>query len=162
MLFRSNDFTGNALPQGSLSFSPLETQKTITVQVAGDLVIEQDETFSLSLLNPVGATLKTGGPAASISKTASGGYGVTDYNYVVSSGGGIFLLSYNMAAIPDQAEIYVNNNLAASTNGFVSGTGSISVSGSQLKDNDVIRVRITGNDSATFWTYSVNYTGLVS
>ena len=44
----ANDFTGGVLPSGSGTFATGETTKTITINVAGDLDIETDETFTLS------------------------------------------------------------------------------------------------------------------
>ncbi|MCR5875230.1 family 16 glycosylhydrolase [Phenylobacterium sp. J426] len=51
------DFTGGARPGGTLTFSPGETSKVITVNVAGDTTVEPDETFTVTLSNPSGATL---------------------------------------------------------------------------------------------------------
>jgi len=45
---------------GTLSFKPGETAKTITVSVIGDLSIEPDETLTLTLANPVKATIADG------------------------------------------------------------------------------------------------------
>jgi hypothetical protein len=42
---------------GQLAFAPGEASKTIAVPVSGDTVVEADETFSLTLSNPVNATL---------------------------------------------------------------------------------------------------------
>ena len=46
------DFTGNALPAGTLTFAQGQTSQTITVQVAGDTTVEPDEGFTLTLSNP--------------------------------------------------------------------------------------------------------------
>lgn len=46
-----------AAAAGSVSFAPLETTKTITVSVQGDVVIERDETFTVNLTNASGATI---------------------------------------------------------------------------------------------------------
>jgi len=45
--------------RGSVTFKPGETSKTIDVRVAGDKRVEQNETFTISLSNPVGLTLGT-------------------------------------------------------------------------------------------------------
>ena len=45
------DFTGGVFPSGTLNFAPSETVKTITVNVAGDLLAEQNETFTVTLAN---------------------------------------------------------------------------------------------------------------
>ncbi len=55
----ATDFTGGTLPSGTVSFAAGETSKTITINVAGDTTIESDETFTVRLSNPSGATLGT-------------------------------------------------------------------------------------------------------
>lgn len=60
------DFLGGVFPSGVLSFAATETTKTITVQVNADLVPEGDETFVVTLSNPVGATLSTATATATI------------------------------------------------------------------------------------------------
>lgn len=49
-----------AAANGTLTFNPGETSKTITVGVVADLAIEQDETLTVSLSGAVGATIATG------------------------------------------------------------------------------------------------------
>jgi Ca2+-binding RTX toxin-like protein len=52
------DFVGGVLPTGTVSFAAGETSKTVTVNVAGDTVLEPDESFSFTLSAPsAGATL---------------------------------------------------------------------------------------------------------
>ena len=58
----AGDFTGAALPTGSVSFAPGQTTQTVTVPVAGDSTVETDEGFSVTLSAPSGATI-AGGPA---------------------------------------------------------------------------------------------------
>ena len=49
------DYT--AIPLTTLTFSPGQTAKALTVKVRGDVEDEDDETFLISLSSPVGATL---------------------------------------------------------------------------------------------------------
>ena len=49
-----------AAANGTLTFNPGETSKTISVGVAADLAIEQDETITVTLSGAVGATIATG------------------------------------------------------------------------------------------------------
>jgi Ca2+-binding RTX toxin-like protein len=44
---------------GTLTFNPLETSKTVSVEVTGDNLFELDETFKLNLSNAVNATIGT-------------------------------------------------------------------------------------------------------
>lgn len=61
-----DDFLGQVLPGGSVTFAPGETSKTITVQARGDTLQERSETFLVSLSNPSnGGTLAAGKNTAS-------------------------------------------------------------------------------------------------
>lgn len=57
------DFTSAT---GTLSFKPGETSKTIQVTVIGDTSFEPDETFTVTLSNPVNATIGTGSATGTI------------------------------------------------------------------------------------------------
>ncbi len=48
----TGDLAGGSFPSGTLSFSPGEVSKTVTVTVADDFVPEADETLTLTLSNP--------------------------------------------------------------------------------------------------------------
>ena len=48
------DFTGGALPAGTVALAPGETSRMLTVEVAGDTDVEPDEGFTLKLTNPTG------------------------------------------------------------------------------------------------------------
>jgi hypothetical protein len=45
----ANDFAGNVLPSGTVSFAAGETSKVITINVAGDSVVEGDDGFAVTL-----------------------------------------------------------------------------------------------------------------
>ncbi|MBJ7899634.1 MAG: cellulose-binding protein [Cyanobacteria bacterium RI_101] len=52
------DFVGGVLPEGTLTFAPNQTSRTIQIRVQGDSTWEPDETFRLDLFNPsAGAVL---------------------------------------------------------------------------------------------------------
>lgn len=56
----ADDFAGGVFPSGVVSFAAGETSRTVTIDVAGDLDIEGDELFDVTLLNPSGgATVGT-------------------------------------------------------------------------------------------------------
>ena len=48
------DFVGGVLPTGQVSFADGETDKTISIEVAGDFLIESNEVFTVRLSNPSG------------------------------------------------------------------------------------------------------------
>lgn len=49
-----------AAGSGALTFAPGQTSESVTVQVAGDLAFEPDETFTVSLAGPVDGTIADG------------------------------------------------------------------------------------------------------
>ncbi|MEI6257244.1 MAG: Calx-beta domain-containing protein, partial [Planctomycetota bacterium] len=53
------DFAGSVLPSDSVSFAAGEATKTITVSVSADSTVEADESFTITLSAPNGATLGT-------------------------------------------------------------------------------------------------------
>ena len=57
------DYTGSG---GSLSLAPGQTTATVQVEVVGDVVDESDEQFSVTLSDPVGATVGDAGGTATI------------------------------------------------------------------------------------------------
>jgi hypothetical protein len=81
-----SDYTATS---GSLVFGPGQTSKTIDVPVLGDTAYESDETFTLTLSNPVNATLGTAMATDTIrnddAATASPGH----YNGPITIGGNI-------------------------------------------------------------------------
>jgi predicted extracellular nuclease len=48
---------GGVLPSGTVSFADGQAERTITVQVAGDAVLENDETLTLTLSGPVNTSI---------------------------------------------------------------------------------------------------------
>jgi hypothetical protein len=58
-----NDFTATS---GTLQFSAGQTSKVVTVAVLGDTTVESDETFTVELLTPTGATLAQSKAAGTI------------------------------------------------------------------------------------------------
>ncbi|NJL14582.1 MAG: hypothetical protein HC913_17320 [Microscillaceae bacterium] len=50
---------GGTFPNGTANFAATEAQVDITIQVSGDLLIELNEDFTVTLSNPTGATITT-------------------------------------------------------------------------------------------------------
>ncbi|MFN9644989.1 MAG: S8 family serine peptidase [Cyanobacteriota bacterium] len=62
----AEDFIGQTLPGGTVTFAPGQSTKAITVQVKTDTVVESMEAFKVSLTNPSGGgTLAAGRASAS-------------------------------------------------------------------------------------------------
>ena len=49
---KPKDFAGAGFPSGEVVFAPGETEKAITIRVAGDTAVESDETFAVVLRKP--------------------------------------------------------------------------------------------------------------
>ena len=95
------DFTGGALPTGTVAFAPGETTKVITVNVAGDTVVEGNESFAVTLSDPTEditfATARATGTirnddaslsiAATVADTAEGQSGTTPFTFTVTRSG---------------------------------------------------------------------------
>jgi Ca2+-binding RTX toxin-like protein len=109
----ADDFAGGMLPTGTVTFAPGQDQQTITVNLAGDTLLEANETYLLTLSSPsagnaLGTSSATGtivnddGALLSISSgpfSAEGQSGSTPFNFTVTRGG--------------------NTSIAASVNWFV-------------------------------------------
>jgi hypothetical protein len=54
------DFVGSVLPSGSVSFAAGQTTATVTVPVKGDVTVEPNETFSVTLSGPSGVGVSLG------------------------------------------------------------------------------------------------------
>lgn len=59
----ANDFAGATFPSGTISFADGESTKTITVQIAGDTLIEPNEAFAVTLTNPSAGAIVVGAVA---------------------------------------------------------------------------------------------------
>ena len=83
------DFQNSLLPSGTLTFAAGETSKSIVVNVVGDTTTEPNETFTLTLSNPSGATLGTATASGQITNDdgSSGGGGSTTSGQVYTAAG---------------------------------------------------------------------------
>lgn len=85
---------------------------------------------------------------------------MSEHYYTIAGSGGAFTLTYEMYTFPDQADIYVNAVLVISTNGQVSGSGTLTLPSTiALQPGDKVDVVMTGTDGGTAWDYTVDYSG---
>jgi hypothetical protein len=72
---------------GSVTFSPGQTSKTVTVNVTGETAIENDETFTLTLSNPTNAILGTATGTGTIQNDDFPTLGITGGSVVEGNSG---------------------------------------------------------------------------
>jgi hypothetical protein len=87
------------------------------------------------------------------SRTESGGEGVTRNNHDLGENPGLTTISYIMYSVPDKLEVIYEGNIVASTNLFVSGTGSLTFN-YQPNHDTFCTVIVTGK-SGTDWKYTM-------
>ncbi len=101
----ASDFTANAFPAGTVNFAPGQTAAAIKIQVRGDLEVEANEGFAVSLRNAENATIGTAvaaglirnddvpppppqlAIAASSAVLAEGNSGSTPFSFTISRSG---------------------------------------------------------------------------
>ena len=116
---------------GSLTFTGSQTTQTITVTVLGDTLDENDETFSVNLSNPVGATLSDAvGIGTIVDNDLPPIISIADA--IGSEGGNVsFVVSLSTASgrpvtVNFATENAVSGNLATAGVDYTSLTGSLS------------------------------------
>ena len=85
------DYTAAA---GTLTFAPGVTTQLAHVDILGDLTVEADETFTVTLSNPIGATILDGSARGTIlddddAAPLTPGLSISDASVTESSGGGM-------------------------------------------------------------------------
>lgn len=96
----ASDFTGGAFPTGTVTFGAGEVTQTITVSVAGDSDVENDEGFTVTLSNASGTSIDTESASGSIlnddtsvsiaaadASKVEGDSGTTGFTFTVSRAG---------------------------------------------------------------------------
>uniref|UniRef100_UPI002026677E Calx-beta domain-containing protein n=1 Tax=Synechococcus sp. MU1655 TaxID=2508355 RepID=UPI002026677E len=58
------DFIGNSFPSGVVNFAAGEDTQIISIEIAGDSILEQDETFSVTLTSPTNASISPSNASA--------------------------------------------------------------------------------------------------
>jgi hypothetical protein len=121
---------------GTLTFNPGETTKTIPVTINGDVSFEADETFTVNLSNPVNATISDNQGRGTIQNDdALGGFiSFTQSNYNVNENAGVVTLtvtrgfvSFDQIQTQDVSQAanvdYATDDTGASTNCAALNTG---------------------------------------
>ena len=87
-----SDYTTTA---GTISFAPGETSKTIAVPITGDTTVEPDESFNVTLSNPVNAVLGSATAAGTITNDDTNKAKPGHWSGQISSGG---VVSFDVGA----------------------------------------------------------------
>ncbi|MDQ2104127.1 Calx-beta domain-containing protein [Azospirillum isscasi] len=156
------DFAGNAFPTGTVSLAAGETTKTVEIAVAMDALNEADETFTVTLSSPNGATIGTGvatgiikntapppsdppslSIAAETGSAAEGNDGTTALTFLVTRTGdtsGSTTVSYAVAgsgAAPTSAGDFAGYTLPHGTVTFAAGQQTARITVNVQGDRDV-------------------------
>lgn len=84
----------SSVQQGTITFEAGETAKQVTIQVVGDFNNEPNETFSLVLSGPVGATIGDGeGLATIVNDDVGGAFRFTSAEYSVGESGSFITIT---------------------------------------------------------------------
>lgn len=151
------DFGGN-LPSGTVNFAANETSQTVTVTVAGDTLVENDETFTVTLSNPIDTTIGTATAAGTIQNDdtlvsiagtdadkAEGDAGNTAFTFTVTRIGSVSGASSVDYAVTGSGANPANaadfgGSLPSGTVNFAAGetsqTVTINISGDAVVEND--------------------------
>ncbi|MCM2370139.1 Calx-beta domain-containing protein [Aporhodopirellula aestuarii] len=185
----ASDFNGGILPTGQVTFFAGQTSKTITINVAGDVSVESDETFTVTLSNPSGgATIATGSatgmirnddqiapPTLAISATNAdrneGNSGTTNFTFTVTRSGstaGAVSATYTVVGSgtnPASASDFVGGSLPSASVVFAAGettrTISIPVSGDVIQEQDETFLVVLSNPTGGATISTASATGTI-
>jgi hypothetical protein len=169
----ASDFAGNVLPSGTVSFAAGETSKTILIPINNDSIAEADESFTITLTNPSGASLDTvaasaqgtiidddGSPSilditATDATKSEGNSGTTIYTFTVSRSGdtsGSSTAAWAVSSTQATGDDFIGGVLPTGTVTFAAGdtskTITVEVNGDWDYENDeTFSVSLSGASS---------------
>ncbi len=115
---------------GVLSFAPGELSKSILVPVKGDLLEEPDESFTISLSNPVGAPiLRSAARILLVNDDFTPGFGISNSSVVEGNEGSLVNMVFTVTLTP-AASTTTRINYQTLAGSAVIGTDFTAVSGS--------------------------------
>ena len=170
--YATADGTANAgadyeTTSGTLTFSPTETTKTITVPIKGDLLDEANETFVVNLSNAINATiLDHQGQATITDNDPTPSLSINDPPSIPESDSGTSIVNFTVTLSAASGQtVTVNYTTADGTanagSDYVAGSGTLTINPGELTK----QVPITINGDQTFEpneTFFVNLSGPVN
>lgn len=151
------DFAGGVLPFGTLGFALGETSKTITVNVAGDALVEANETFAVTLSDPSAGTTITTTTAQGVITNDDIGFAITSGSVAQSegsSGGTPFLYTVTRSGVTSGSQtvnwaVTGSGPNAATAADFTGGTlPSGSVTFDPNETSKTIAISVLGDSTA--------------
>jgi Calx-beta domain/RTX calcium-binding nonapeptide repeat (4 copies) len=165
-----------ASASGTLTFAPGQRSKSITVSVVSDLTIEQDETFTVTLSNPLNATIASGTATGTITNDDTavpvtvGTYkGLLDGNFVffdVNSDRTVSGFRSNYIREDCNGNLYIygtvswgssHHPIAADGTFAFAGTASGTVGGNPATFTDAVTGRLDGTNATGTYTASSEF-----
>jgi hypothetical protein len=118
---------------GGLSFAPGETSKTITIYLLGDNTDEIDETFLVSLSNPINVTISDGTGIATIDDDDGFGLSISDITVVEGNSddvNAVFTVSMAQPSAQTVSVHYATQDGSATIagNDYIAASGSVTFS----------------------------------
>jgi len=167
------DFSGGALPGGTVTFAPGETTRTITVSIRADTLVESDESFKVQLSNASEGSIETGSATTVIQNddtsyavapasatVTEGNSGSTPFTFTVTRSGYInraSTVTWNTGSsdwIDPSSSDFAGNVMPSGVLSFAAGEASktitVNVAGDQMMEGDEsFFVRLTGASDGT-------------
>lgn len=141
-----------AATAGTITFSAGQTSKTVKVAVIGDTVVEPDETFTVTLSNPSGATISRATATGTIRNddVALPAVSIADATKSEGSSGTSnlgFTVTLSQASSSTVTVKYVTaNGTAVAGQDYIAGSGTITFSAGQT--SKTVNVAISGDTAA--------------
>ena len=138
-----------AQPTTVLTFSPGQTNKTISVVVNSDTIDEANETFTVTLSNPANATLGSATGTATITDDDGPSISINDASVVEGNGGttnAVFTVSLSAASFQTITVAYATADNTASSSDYVPKSGTLTFPPGTT--NQTITVGVTGDSNA--------------
>ncbi len=159
------DFAGAS---GTLTFSGSQSTQLVPVSIVSDNLVEPDESFTMVLSNPSGATIATASATGTIVNDDAATLSINDLTLPEGNGGGstpfVFTItSSNPSTAPITVNYQTSNGSAGAPNDYATATGSATipagatsatvtvlvVADNLLEPNETFNVTLSGAQGAT-------------
>jgi glucose/arabinose dehydrogenase len=143
----ANDY---ASASGTLTFNPGETSKTISVTINGDVTVEADETFTVTLSAPTNATLATAvGTGTIINDDVAGTLRFSNAAYSINEGAGTATITV-IRTLGSSGTVTINyatsNGTATAGEDYVAASGTLTFGNEETSKSFTVSI----NDDHTF------------